>query len=144
MVVRDDEWLSQRLELIWTEHFSDIERVTPIKISFGRRSYRRLGSIILKRGLVEGEIRFYSRITISGLLKSDEVPALIIDQIIAHELVHYIQGFGSELPRTLRHPHQGGIIVKEFQKRGLWELFRVYKAWMKLEWVDFVKRSGVI
>lgn len=142
MVGRDDKWLAGRLEYLWASHFADVQRLTPIKIGFGRRSYRRLGSIILKRGLVNGEIRSYSRITISGLLIDGRVPSVVIDQIIAHELVHYIQGFGSELPRRLRHPHQGGIIVKEFQRRGLWELYRVYQAWMKLEWGEFVRSSA--
>lgn len=138
--MRDNSWLKDRLEYIWSHHFADVERRTHIRISFGRRSYRRLGSIALKRGLVDGQIKPFANVIISSLLIEEEVPNQIIDQIIAHELVHYVHGFGSELPRKLRHPHQGGVIVKEFQKRGLWELYRFYDAWMKAYWVKFVQK----
>src|SRR5690606_24467255 len=127
---------------IYLRHFSDIELITPIRISFGRRSYRRLGSIIIKPRLVEGQRQPWSIITISSLLQEPEVPGYVIDQIIAHELVHYVHGFGSERPRQRRHPHQGGVIVREFKSRGLCELFRVYQAWMKLSWPAFVRNKS--
>ncbi len=138
---RDNTWLAERLEYIWSNHFADVERVTPIKISFGRRSYRRLGSIALKKGYFDGQITVYSNVIISSLLTESEVPTQIIDQIIAHELVHYVHGFGSELPRKLRHPHQGGVIMREFQKRGVWELYRVYQSWMKAYWPSFARQN---
>lgn len=133
---RNLEWLNSRVEAIWSRYFHDIPQSTPVRVRWGQRSYRRLGSIILKQ---RADGSYYSLITISSLLREPEVPSLIIDQIIAHEIVHYVHGFGSERPRKLRHPHQGGIIVKEFQKRGLWELYRYYKSWMSLSWVPFLQ-----
>ena len=133
---RNISWLHARAEYIWQRHFADIPQDTPIRVRWGQRSYRRLGSIILKHS-PSGVA--YSQITISSLLQDLEIPTLVIDQIIAHEIVHYVHGFGSERKRDLSHPHQGGVIVKEFQKRGLWELYRYYQSWMKINWVNFLK-----
>ena len=135
------EWLNARLNTIWGQYFSDIPQETPVRIKWGQRSYRRLGSIRLKTAPTG---QHYSQITISSLLKAPQVTSLIVDQIIAHEIVHYVHGFGSERPRILRHPHQGGVIMKEFQKRGLWEIFRYYDSWMKLNWVKFVQSQDVL
>jgi hypothetical protein len=71
-------------------------------------------------------------------LTAIDIPEIIIDHVIAHELVHYVHGFGSRRPRLLRHPHQGGVIKSEFQKRGVWELYRAYQAWMKIHWRQYV------
>jgi hypothetical protein len=132
---RDNAWLKNRVEVIWQNHFADIPQSTPILVRWGQRSYRRLGSIMLRKG----PEHYISIITISSLLKEPQIPTQIIDQIIAHEIVHYVHGFGSERPRDLKHPHQGGVIVKEFQKRGLWEIYRYYQSWMKINWVKFVR-----
>jgi hypothetical protein len=135
---RTNQWLEEQLEYLWDRHFSDIERVTPIHIQFGQRAYRRLGSIILKPTSAPAS-RQHSLITISGVLADKQIPDFIAKQVIAHELVHYIKGFGSHHPRHLRHPHQGGVIAKEFRQRGLWELYRAYQSWMKLNWVKYLK-----
>lgn len=137
--MRTNVWLEQQFESVWHRYFHDVERVTPIKISFGRYAYQRLGSIMLQTARINGETVEYSRITISSLLKNPQIPDIIIDQVIAHEIVHYIHGFGSHHPRKLRHPHQGGVILKEFRRRGLWELYRAYQAWMKIHWTTLLK-----
>lgn len=134
---RNLAWLNSRVSHIWQNYFGDIPQVTPVQVRWGQRSYRRLGSITLKRQAAGNVV---SVITLSSLLKEPEVPSLVIDQIIAHEIVHYVHGFGSERPRDLKHPHQGGVIVKEFQKRGLWELYRYYSAWMKVNWLPFLRK----
>ena len=141
-MTRTNAWLEQQLENIWHQHFSDIDRVTPIRIQFGRRAYRRLGSIVLRPAFAP-TARQHSHIVISGILADSDMPEFIAQQVIAHELVHYIHGFGSHLPRHLRHPHQGGVIVREFKRRGLWELFRVYQAWMKIHWSAYLKSQRV-
>ena len=141
---RSNVWLSERLEYIWATYFSDIKRITPIRVHFGQRAYRRLGSIILRPQLIEGKKVEVSWITISSLLADDDIPDLVIDQVLAHELVHYVHGFGSHYPRILHHPHQGGVILKEFKKRGLWELYRVYLAWIKLHWRHILRQEGQI
>jgi len=133
-------WLNSRVSHIWQNHFADIPQITPVQVRWGQRSYRRLGSIVMKP---QTDGRMISFITISSLLREPEVPSLIIDQIIAHEIVHYVHGFGSERPRDLKHPHQGGVIVKEFQKRGLWELYRYYKSWMNLSWRFFLESKNL-
>lgn len=140
--MRDNQWLKDQLEQMWQRHFSDIERVTPIQIQFGRSAYRRLGSIVLKPGYAPKD-KQYAHIVISGILRDPSVPDYVPQQVIAHELVHYIHGFGSHLPRNLDHPHQGGVIVKEFRKRGLWELFRAYQSWMKIQWLPYLKSLGL-
>ncbi len=140
-MLRTNQWLEQQVQSIWASHFSDIDQVTPIRINFGRRTYRRLGSIILRPTNAPSQQQ-YAHIVISGLLADPQVPDYIIQQVIAHELVHYIHGFGSHLPRHLRHPHQGGVIVREFKRRGLWELFRVYQVWMKLSWQKYLLSQG--
>ena len=138
---RNISWLHARAEYIWQRHFADIPQDTPIRVRWGQRSYRRLGSIMLKHS-ASGTA--YSQITISSLLQDPEIPTLVIDQIIAHEIVHYVHGFGSERKRDLGHPHQGGVIVKEFQKRGLWELYRYYQSWMKVNWLAFLKNQNLV
>ncbi len=137
---RDAAWLASRVQAIWQKHFADIPQDTLVEVQWGQRSYRRLGSIMLKQ---PPSSRAYSQITISSLLQDIEIPTLVIDQIIAHEIVHYVHGFGSERKRDLRHPHQGGVIVKEFQKRGLWELYRYYQSWMKVNWIAFLKGKSI-
>lgn len=141
--MRDNEWLREQLESMWRTNFSDIEQVTPIHISFGRSAYRRLGSIVLRPAGVPSE-KQHSQIIISGILRDSDIPDYVPQQVIAHELVHYVQGFGSHLPRTLGHPHQGGVILKEFHKRGLWELFRAYQSWMKVQWLPYLKQKGLV
>lgn len=141
-MLRTNEWLDLQLQHIWQKHFSDIEQVTPIKIQFGRRAYRRLGSIILSPSRADRQ-KQHAHIVISGILADTQVPEFIIQQVIAHELVHYIHGFGSHLPRHLKHPHQGGVIVREFKRRGLWELFRAYQSWMKINWLPYLKQQGL-
>lgn len=138
---RDLTWLNSRVQAIWQKHFPDIPQDTHIRVRWGQQSYRRLGSIILKQSPAQGA---YSLITISSLLRDAEIPTLIIDQIIAHEIVHYVHGFGSMRKRDLSHPHQGGVIVKEFQKRGLWELYRYYESWMKINWISFLVSKKII
>jgi hypothetical protein len=141
-MARTNEWLNQQLLQLWQGHFSDIEQVTPIRIQFGRRAYRKLGSIELRPIRARPDHQ-YSYIIISGILADPQVPEFIAQQVIAHELVHYIHGFGSNVPRQLRHPHQGGVIVKEFKRRGLWEIFRAYQSWMKISWVSYLKSQGL-
>lgn len=140
---RTNRWLEEQLEYIWDKHFSDVERLTPIRIQFGRQAYRRLGSIILKPSAAP-PARQHSLIVISGVLADQSIPDIIAQQVIAHELVHYVQGFGSHHPRHLRHPHQGGVITREFHQRGLWELYRAYQSWMKINWRQYLAAHNQI
>ncbi len=131
-VVRTDYTLFHHLSLIWREHFSDVERVNPVVIEFGRAARTRLGSITLDKP------SNISRITISHLLAYDLVPDVVLNATIAHELVHYTHGFSSLRPRIFRHPHQGGIILKEFRARGLYPTHLEARRWLRANWRKIV------
>ena len=131
MRMRDQAWLENALVEVWNKHFSDIIRVNPIAIRWGRKSGQRLGSIILTK---EG----VSRITITSLFKDEGIPEYIIYETIAHELIHYIHGFSSKIKRTFKYPHQGGIIRIEMEKRGLGTTYRKTKTWMRRNWTAYV------
>jgi hypothetical protein len=139
--MRDNTWLKNQMKHIWRDHFSDTQMVTPIEINFGRRAYRRLGSIMLRPPTAPPG-RQHSHIIISSALADPAIPDIVVQQVIAHELVHYIHGFGSHHPRKLKHPHQGGVILREFHHRGLWELYRAYQAWMKVNWLKYLRQQG--
>jgi hypothetical protein len=141
MQTRDNSWLEERLAQIWYRYFADIEQPNEVSIHFGRRSSTRLGSIIREPGPNKPSI-----ITITGYFKDEKVPPYVVDSTIAHELVHYAHGFHSPHPQLYRYPHQGGIVDKELQKRGLGSILRSQKAWLKQEWLGIVgtKKGRVV
>ncbi|MFC1656819.1 hypothetical protein ACFL14_02580 [Patescibacteria group bacterium] len=122
---RDNIWLENRLRLIWQRYFVDLEQRNSILIGFGKRARTRLGSI-----------RYHKKsktsiITISGYFKNLEIPEFVIDVVLAHELVHYLHGFSSPHSRAWQHPHQGGIVDREMKDRGLEEVLKLQKKWIK-------------
>jgi len=123
--MRDDSWLSWRLNQIWQLYFNDIARKNKIVIKFGREALYRFGSIRLNYSDKSTLIR------INGRFKNPKYPQEILDHTIAHELVHYAQGFSSPNPRMHRYPHRGGVIDKELTQRGLKDLVFFYKKWVK-------------
>ncbi len=128
---RDALWLEARLQRIWNAHFSDVAQGCPIVIIYGREAKRRLGSIGARNGR--------SLIRINALFAYHEVPEYVVDGVIAHELAHYIHGFGSDLPRQYAKPHQGGVVTQELAKRGLATLDAQTDAWIKANWEAFCK-----
>jgi hypothetical protein len=133
--MRDNKWAEEALQRIWDEHFNDIERKNEIKIHFGRKSKRRLGSIILTPEKV-------SLITLTGIFKDDFVPDYVVEETIAHELIHYIHGFSSTLDKKYKYPHQGGIIRKEMEGRGLGVTHIKSRAWMTNNWQLYVLKNA--
>ncbi len=129
--MRDAKWLDDTLVSIWEQHFSDVTKSNPILIRFGRKSGRRLGSIVL----VDDSI---SRITITGIFMDESVPEYVVHETIAHELIHYIHGFSSKMKKTFKYPHQGGIIQKEMELRGLGEIHEKSKQWMRKYWHAYI------
>lgn len=122
--MRDNSWLEARLNKIWQGYFADVKRKNPIIVRFGRSSLYRFGSIKL-------DLRSKtSYITINGNFRSSKLPVQVIDHTLAHELVHYAQGFSSKNPRLHRYPHRGGVIDKELKERGLNHLVLCYKNWL--------------
>lgn len=122
---RDNQWLLFRLEEIWSQYFKDINQTNRVYIGFGRKAKYRFGSIRFCRQDKS------SLITINGSFKDPKFPVQIVDHTIAHELVHYAHGFSSPRPRLHSHPHRGGVIDKELEKRGLDQLVKFYKNWVK-------------
>jgi hypothetical protein len=126
---RDDAWLQGTLDSIWDTYFADVPQSNDVRISFGRRAKRRLGSISL-----DPKDKTTSLITMNGLFKSDTIPSFVVQATIFHELTHYAHGFNSPLDQAQAHPHAGGVMKREFAERGLLELYLKQKRWLKAHW----------
>lgn len=122
--MRNSIWLEKRLNKIWEKYFPDVKRTNLIVVKFGRSATYRFGSIRLS---LRDKISY---ITINGRFRNSKFPAKIIDHTLAHELVHYAQGFSSENPRLHQYPHRGGMIDQELKVRGLRHLVDFYKSWV--------------
>jgi hypothetical protein len=121
--MRDDEFLKMRLEAIWQVLFPEVTKGNKVNIKFKGRWKNKFGHIAKK-----GDD---SEIVVNGFFKELVVPEFIIDLTIAHELVHYMHGFNSPLPRLYRHPHKGGIVTKELKRRGFTHLIKQEKDFLK-------------
>ncbi|MCL5264160.1 MAG: hypothetical protein M1343_03030 [Chloroflexi bacterium] len=132
---RDDEWLRYELDYIWDAYFRDVMRVNVVKIQFSREWKARLGMITLS---ASGHT---THIGINSLLRNRQAPWFVPMITIAHELVHYAHGFGSPLPREHAHPHRGGIVARELERRGLGEEHRMWLKWVCEDWHSFYARA---
>jgi len=132
-VKRDEAWLQQVLDKIWDNYFADVPQQNDVRIVFGRRAKRRLGSISF-----DPNDRNTSLITINGIFKKATVPEYVIEATIVHELTHYAHGFNSPLNRAQAHPHAGGVMKREFAERGLLELYLQQKQWLITNWADVI------
>jgi len=130
--MRTDTWLRQQLLLIWENFFPEVKQKNSVEIKFGRRCRTRLGSIKLdsKKTVV----------TINGLFRNEAIPDYVITGTIAHELAHYAHGFSSPHPQSQKYPHQGGTVNKDLKKRGLENILKKQKKWLKQNWADYVKK----
>jgi hypothetical protein len=146
--MRDNQWLNNRLEIIWKKHFKDVPRVNIVNICFGKRARTRLGSIkqsavgsrrlaVLNKA-ANCKPQTASRITITGYFRDEIVPEYVVDLVIAHELCHYAHGFCSPHPQLYDNPHKGKIIDKELYKRGFGEDIKKQKTWLKESWPAIV------
>ena len=132
---RNQEWLEQMLDYVWTNHFPDVEKLNEVKIRYGRKAKRRLGSIGLDRN--DSTI---SIITINPIYQDIEVPQHVIVATIVHEMTHYAHGFNSMHEQKQRHPHRGGVIRKEFAERGLEDMYLAQKSWLDDNWLRILKK----
>lgn len=131
--MRDDSWLNGRLEHIWNMLFPEVPRLNTVRARFKGKWKNKFGHIKkLKNNNTE--------IAINGLFTNELVPEYIIDLTIAHEIVHYSHGFSSPLPRKYRHPHAGGVVRRELKARGMGELLRMERKFVKNEWRELHKR----
>ena len=123
--MRGNSDLEKRLKFLWRNYFPDVTEKYPISIKFGRNAKYRFGSI-----------RYYypkktAQILINGRFRDDMHPQEIIDHTIAHEMVHYAQGFPTPGPRLHRYPHRGGVIDRELRERHLIHLVIFYHSWVE-------------
>jgi len=122
--MREDSYLFKRLNFLWQKYFSDVPLKQRIKIRWGRNALYRFGSI--RYSFRDSSVH----ITVNGRFRDKKYPKQIIDHTIAHELVHYAQGFPLPGPALHRYPHRGGVIDKELRKRKLDHLVDFYKKWV--------------
>lgn len=125
--MRDNLWLSDRLEEIWKVFFSDVVKLNEVKIRFLGRWKNKFGHI---KKLKDKS----SEIVINGLFKDEKIPEYLVDLTIAHEIVHYMHGFNSPYPKQFRYPHQGGIVRKELIERGFKIPLKIEKRFLKTDW----------
>lgn len=126
---RSNEWLESRLAYLWNAYYSDVTRVYPIKASFGPRARYRYGSIYSVGG--------QCHILINRLFAHPAVPEYVIDATLVHELAHYVHGYGSGRPKLYSHPHRGGVVDKEMEKRGCLALEQNAGDWRRDNWQPF-------
>ncbi len=135
-VKRDEIWLQELLDTAWDTYFDDVPQENDVRIVFGRRAKRRLGSISL-----DLSDRTVSIITMNGLFKLEEVPEYVVLATLIHELTHYAHGFNSPLARAQAHPHAGGVMRREFDERGALALYQEQKKWLKANWPALLERE---
>ncbi len=131
--MRDLLWLQNQLDQLLKGPFSDLPVVNRLELRWGRSASRRFGSIQMSRD------KKVSTITINGLFKDESIPEQLVQATLAHELAHYAHGFSSPLPKKYAHPHSGGVIEREFKKRGLSLLSAYEKQWTKEHWPQIVR-----
>jgi hypothetical protein len=136
--MRDDKWLFEKLDEVWDNYFSDVPQDNDVRIVWGRRARTRLGSI--KPGEKRGGHR-ETIITINSLFKDKFIPEYVILGTIAHELTHYAHGFHSPIEQKFATPHAGGIIHQELHQRGLGDLHKKQKKWLKENWREYVLKK---
>lgn len=152
MEMRDNEYLENLLYDLWENNFCDVPRYNLVIIKFGKYSKRQLGCISLARegskikGILAKKREEYevqdeksiSIITITRYFQQEIVPEYVIKATIAHELCHYTHGFNSPLQKRFDKPHQGNIVNKELERRGLLEDQNRADIWLKENWLDII------
>lgn len=129
--MRDDEWLENRFNSIWSLLFSDVERKNNVIVKFKDKWRNKFGHIKrLKNKDTE--------IGVNSLFKNEIVPEYIIDITLSHELIHYMHGFNSPHERKYQYPHQGGIVRRELLKRGFGHSLRLERKFVK-KWRNLYK-----
>ena len=133
MIKRDEAWLQGILDKIWDNYFPEVVQENDVRIVFGRRAKRRLGSISL-----DPADRKTSLITMNGIFRQETIPEFVVEATIFHELTHYAHGFNSPLEQAQSHPHAGGVMRREFAERGLLDLYLQQKKWLKENWLQIL------
>ncbi|OQA04417.1 MAG: hypothetical protein BWY68_00337 [bacterium ADurb.Bin400] len=136
--MRDDDYLRKKLETIWKSYFPDVPKPNSVHIRFGRKARKRLGCI---RSLENNnpQNNHDTHIIINGHFRNETIPEYVLDVTIAHELCHYAHGFSSPLPKACEHPHRGGVVERELEKRGLGELSQKEWSWLQQNWKNHLQ-----
>lgn len=128
--MRDQQWLETRFSQLWQLFFPEVEKRN-VSIRWKGKWKNKFGHIkSTKKG---------TEIAINTLFQDLRVPEEVIKITIAHEIVHYLHGFHSHLPRQHSHPHKGNIVNKELIKRGFKHSIKMEKEWYKKEWPPIYK-----
>lgn len=134
---------------LWENHFSDVPRKNLVIIKFGRGAKRQLGCITWATKKTRGieqhlekvkiqDDKKISVIRITSKFKDETIPEDVVIGTIAHEMCHYAHGFNSPLNQIYDHPHKGGVIRKEMEKRELGDIYRFSKKWLKINWEKYI------
>ena len=123
--------LNSYLDRIWHDFFPDTPRINEVHIAYCYPWKTRLGLIRLS---LDKMVLF---IGINTLLQLQQVPECVLTTTIAHEMVHYAQGFGSPLPRTCEHPHANKVVERELERRELGEALSRCNEWIDKYWFPF-------
>lgn len=134
--MRDDIWLQQLLDETWDRYFSDVPQENIVRIEFGRRAKRQLGSI--RRDRKDPSVTI---ITLNGLFRDDSIPEYIPQSTLVHELIHYAHGFNSPLEQLHKHPHAGGVVRREYAERGLEQMYVDQQKWLKENWPKILEAN---
>ena len=132
--LRDDCWLESRLKHLWDTYYHEGPQGYPIRVNFGRPARYRYGSIF-NQGRT-------CRILINGVFANPGVPEYVVDATVAHELAHYVHGYASGLPKLHSHPHRGGVIDKEMERRGCYFLEEMAVEWRRSHWQAFYEGNS--
>ena len=98
---------------------------------------KRIAKLLEKEG--EADHERTTLINITSYFKDESIPEEIVLSTIAHEMCHYAHGFNSPLSQIYDHPHKGGLIKKEMQQRGLINVYKYSKTWLKQNWLKYIK-----
>jgi hypothetical protein len=136
---RDDSWLFSKLDFVWDQYFPDIPQENNVRIVWGRRARGRLGSIKLGEKITGKHPE--TIITINSLFRDVKIPEYVVLGTIAHELSHYAHGFHSPMERKYLTPHAHGVVTKELKTRGLENIYRTQKRWLKENWREYIMQA---
>lgn len=132
---RDNKWLKSRFKYIKDYYFPDVSIINHLVVKFGRPCTTRLGSI--KKG--RRQENFNSIITINGHFRDPAIPTFVVDAVLAHEFMHYTHGFASPHKQAFLHPHKGGVVDGGLRERGLTDILKAEKVWIKDNWASYLK-----
>ncbi len=128
--MRDDAWLETRFDMIWSLFFPDVEKKN-VFVRWKGKWKNKFGHI---RSTTKG-----TEIVVNSLFKDERVPDDIVKLTMAHEIVHYMHGFHSHLPRKFKHPHAHGVVDKALLEKGFGYILRKEKEWFKQEWLPLYR-----